>query len=58
MKPRNQAILIFSGGILYLVLGIWWLTIPDLQKGAFVWLIASAVFVIGGLVKFRRSSQR
>jgi hypothetical protein len=55
MKPRNQAILILSGGFLFLILGIWWLTLPDLQRGAYAWLIGGVIFVIGGLVKLQRS---
>jgi uncharacterized membrane protein HdeD (DUF308 family) len=58
MTPRNQAILILCGGILFLFLGIWWLTIPGMQNGAFAWLIGSAVFVIGGLLKLKQSSRR
>lgn len=58
MNSRSQAILILSAGFLFHVLGISWLTIPHLQRGAYAWLIGSAVFVVGGLVKLQGSSRR
>jgi hypothetical protein len=58
MRPRNQAILILSGGLLFLTLGLWWLSLSGMQNGAFVWLIGGAAFLIGGLLKLKRSSQK
>lgn len=58
MKPRNQAILLLFGGVLFLVLGVWWLTIQGLQNGAYVWILGGAAFLVGGLLKLTRSSQR
>jgi uncharacterized membrane protein HdeD (DUF308 family) len=58
MTSRNQAILILSGGILFLILGIWWLTIPGMQNGAFGWLIGAAVFIVGGMLKLKQNSRK
>lgn len=56
MKPRNQALLIISGGILFVILGVWWLALPGMSNGAFVWLLGGVAFLIGGFIKLRRST--
>lgn len=58
MTPRNQAILLLVGGVLFFTLGIWWLGLPGMQRGGQVFLVGSAVFLIGGIVKFQRLGRR
>jgi biotin transporter BioY len=53
MKPRNLAILLMAGGVVFLVLGIWWLNVPAIERAAYVWLTGGGAFLIGGLIKYR-----
>lgn len=56
MKPRNQALLIILGGVLFGILGLWWLALPGMSNGGLVWLLGGVAFLIGGFMKLRRST--
>lgn len=46
-----------TGGVLFVILGVWWLNIPEMYNGAVVWLVGGVVFLIGGFIKLRKSSR-
>lgn len=58
MKPSSQTIVILAAGVAFLSVGIWWLYLPGMYNGAIVLLFAGAAFIIGGLIKLRKSPRR
>ena len=49
---------ILAGGVIFLLLGIWWFNLPGLRNGGIVWLFSGAVFLIGGLLKLKKSPRK
>ncbi len=58
MKASSQTVVILAAGAVFLSAGIWWLYLPRMYNGAFVWLVGGAAFIIGGIIKLRKSTRR
>jgi uncharacterized membrane protein HdeD (DUF308 family) len=47
-----------SLGLVFAFIGLWWLTLPGIPRGAVVFLLGGAVFIAGGVVRWRAEHRR
>lgn len=45
-------------GLVFALIGLWWLTLPGIPRGAVVFLLGGAVFIAGGAVRWRAERRR
>jgi uncharacterized membrane protein HdeD (DUF308 family) len=45
-------------GLVLVLIGLWWLTLPGIPRGAVVVLLGGAVFIVGGVVRWRAERRR
>jgi uncharacterized membrane protein HdeD (DUF308 family) len=58
VKIDRQGSWVASLGFVFVLIGLWWLTLPGIPRGAVVFLLSGTVFIAGGVLRWRAERRR